>query len=183
MKQYNRFGTFIRVFSSKNTCLRLPDIIFVAYYTCFLVEILGFVLALRSPLQANLKIPCKTRLHAKKPKGPRQVKSENYRVLAIFLALARPIWKYIVMYPFSPLQVNLKIPRKTLALFNAKKKPFPMQIQKLSILHLKSVCFTCFFFFWTQLGSPHHSTNTNPALTTRGIGFIIDPLARRHYKS
>ena len=60
MKQYNRVGTFIRVFSSKNTCLRLPDIIFFVYYTCFLVEILGFVLALRSPLQANLKIPCKT---------------------------------------------------------------------------------------------------------------------------
>ena len=91
MKQYNNFGTFIHVFSSKNTCLRLPDIIVVAYYMCFLVEILGFVLALRSPLQANLKIPCKTRLQSKKLKGPRQVKSENYRVLAIFLALARPI--------------------------------------------------------------------------------------------
>ena len=136
MNKYSSVGIFLRVFSSKNTCLRLPDIIFFAYYTCFLVEILGFVLALRSPLQANLKIPCKTRLHAKKGEGPRQVKSENSRVLAIFLALARPIWKYIVMYPFSPLQANLKIPRKTLALFTAKKKPFPMQIQKLSYLHL-----------------------------------------------
>ena len=183
MKQYNRFGTFIRVFSSKNTCLRLPDIFCFAYYTCFLVKILGFVLALRSPLQANLKIPCKTGLHAKKVEGPFQGESENSRVLAICLALARPIWKYIVMYPFSPLQANLKIPRKTLALFITKKKPFPMKIQQLSILHLKSVCFTCFFFGGTQLGSPHHSTNTNPALTTRGIGFIIDPLARRHYKS
>ena len=57
-------------------------------------------------------------------------------IWAKILALARPIWKYIVMYPFSPLQANLKIPRKTLALFAAKKKPFPMQIQKLSYLHL-----------------------------------------------
>ena len=50
-----------------------------------------------------------------------------------------------------------------------------MQIQKLSILHLKSVCFTSLFFGGAQLGSPRPSTNTNPALTTRGIGFIIDP--------
>ena len=91
MKQYNRVDTFIRVFSSKNTCLRLPDIIFFAYYTCFLVEILGFVLALRSPLQANLKIPCKTRLHAKKGEGPFQGESENSRDLAKLFVLARPI--------------------------------------------------------------------------------------------
>ena len=70
MKQYNSFGTFIRVFSSKNICLRLPDIIVFAYYTCFLVETLGFVLALRSPLQANLKIPGKTRVNPKKGEGP-----------------------------------------------------------------------------------------------------------------
>ena len=154
MKQYNQFGTFIRVFSSKNACLMLPDIIVFAYCTCSFVEILGFVLALRSPLQANLKIPCKTRLQSKKLKGPRQVKSENYRVLAIFLALARPIWKYIVMYPFSPLQVNLKIPRKTLALFSAKQKSFPMIIQTLTILHLESMCFLRGF----SLGGPTRST-------------------------
>ena len=98
MQQYNRFDTFIRVFSSKNTCLRLPDIIFFAYYTCFLVEILGFVLALRSPLQANLKIPCKTRPQPKKVKGPFQGESENSRVLANFLALARPNPKTLVVF-------------------------------------------------------------------------------------
>ena len=48
--------------------------------------------------------PYKTRVVSKKAEGPFQGESENSRVLANLLALARPIWKYIVMYPFSPLQ-------------------------------------------------------------------------------
>jgi hypothetical protein len=67
----------------------------------------------------------------------------------------------------------LKIPRKTLALFIAKKKPFPRQIQKLSILHLKSVCFTSSFFWGAQLGPRGRGANPNPAIAFMGIGFIM----------
>ena len=48
-----------------------------------------------------------------------------------------------------------------------------MQIQKLSDLHLKSVCFTMFFGLHTQLGPRGPGTDPNPAMATRGIGFIM----------
>ena len=49
-----------------------------------------------------------------------------------------------------------------------------MQIQKLLILHLKSVCFTSFFVGGAQLGPRGRDANPNPAIAFMGIGFIID---------
>ena len=106
MQQYNRFGIVLRVFSSKNTCLRLPDIVVFAYYTCFLVE-------------TSCGIKTKTRgflvltwrgLNFKPSPGKIQ----------------KPSW-----FCFSPLQTNLKIPRKTITFFVvlASAKPSPGQFE------------------------------------------------------